>query len=166
MKKNLVIIIVVAVMLVGAGTAYALVKQKNTKKASQQTAMMHDQTMSDDKAMADGDMSHDAAVSDKGYITLSDYNANKAAYADNKKVLFFHASWCPICQSIDKAITADPSQIPTKTTIVKTDYDSNQDLRKKYGVTYQYTFVQIDNDGKQLKKWSATTLADALSQIQ
>jgi hypothetical protein len=36
---------------------------------------------------------------------------------------------------------------------LKTDYDSNIDLRKKYGVTSQHTFVQIDSSGNLIKKW-------------
>lgn len=110
----------------------------------------------------------DTAVtaSSNKYITINDYNSDKQQYTDNKKVLFFHASWCPVCQGIEKEINADPARIPTGTTIIKTDYDSNTDLRKKYGITYQYTFVQIDNEGNQLKKWSATSLDKALNSVQ
>lgn len=100
------------------------------------------------------------------YITVDQYTSSKSEYTDNKKILFFHASWCSVCQAIDKEINAEPSRIPSGTTFIKTDYDDNTDLRKKYGVTYQYTFVQIDNEGNQLKKWSATTLEKALNSVQ
>lgn len=100
------------------------------------------------------------------YVTLTSFNADPGAYSDVKKVYFFHAPWCPICQGIDKEISADQSRIPTGTTFIKTDYDSNTSLRQKFGVTYQYTFVQVDNDGNLIKKWSATNLDKAVAGIQ
>jgi thiol-disulfide isomerase/thioredoxin len=105
------------------------------------------------------------AKAEDPYITLADYNANKSAYSDYTKVLFFHAPWCPICKSIDKAITEDASKIPAKTVFIKTDYDSNTSLRQQYGVTYQYTFVSIDNSGRELKQWSATSYDKAVAGI-
>lgn len=100
-----------------------------------------------------------------GYITLTEYNSDPSKYSLSKKVYFFHASWCPICQSVDKEIVADPSRIPTDTVIIKTDYDSNTPLRQQYGVTYQYTFVQFDSSGGLLKKWSATSYDKVLAGI-
>ncbi len=50
---------------------------------------------------------------------------------------------------------------------VKTDYDTERELKKKYGVTYQHTFVQVDAQGNQIKKWGGSnTLSAVLSQIQ
>lgn len=70
-----------------------------------------------------------------------------------EKILFFHAQWCPQCRQLDKEINAN--NIPSGTTIYKVDYDSNQTLRKKYGVTLQTTFVKIDEQGKLIKKYVA-----------
>ena len=72
----------------------------------------------------------------------------------------------PICVSIEKEINKDPSQIPEGVTYVKADFDSSTDLRKKYGVTTQYTFVQVDNNGNEVKKWSSTNLASSVANIQ
>ncbi len=100
------------------------------------------------------------------YITLEHYTSDQSSYQDFKKVYFFHASWCPICQSIESDILKDTTVIPENTVFIKTDFDSNTDLRQKYGVTYQYTFVQVDNEGNELKQWSATNLTRALAGIQ
>jgi hypothetical protein len=52
-------------------------------------------------------------------------------------------------------------------TILKTDYDKETELKKKYGVTYQHTLVQVDKSGNMIKKWSGGgTLDNLLSQIQ
>ncbi|QQS60321.1 redoxin domain-containing protein [Candidatus Falkowbacteria bacterium] len=72
----------------------------------------------------------------------------------NKVVLFFYAPWCPFCRSADQAFNNRTSEIPSGVTVLKTDYDSNSDLKKKYAVTYQHTFVQIDTDGNGISKWT------------
>jgi cytoskeletal protein RodZ len=66
-------------------------------------------------------------------------------------VLFFHAGWCPECRAFDKAIKE--STVPAGTQILKVDYDSSTDLRKKYGVTLQSTFVSVSSNGDQRAKW-------------
>ncbi len=180
-KKLILIIIGVVIALAGVTTTYAL-KMKSDNNKQHAAMMKHDAAMKHEEAMKQEEkaklaaaaaaqpadaMKHDEAMAAHGdYISLAAYNSSKDKYSDSKKVLFFHASWCPICQSIDKSITSSPDKVPAKTTIIKTDFDSETALRKQYGVTQQYTFVQIDNSGKQLKKWSATNLADVLSQIQ
>lgn len=165
-KKRLIISTVIAALLIGGGVAaYVAVDQQNKaeeeKMAMQKTAesetMAKDDAMKDDKMSDDAMKNDDAMMSKKGaYVTLADYESNKSAYADSTKVYFFHAPWCPICKGIDEEITADTSKIPDGVTLIKTDYDSNTTLRQKYGVTYQYTFVQVDGSGNEVKQWTAT----------
>lgn len=95
------------------------------------------------------------------------YEPSKLALAaDGPVVLFFHAGWCPTCKAADTDINSNLSSIPANTTILKVDYDTNPDLKKKYGVTYQHTFVQVDANGTMIKKWSGgNTLASIVSQL-
>jgi thiol-disulfide isomerase/thioredoxin len=80
-----------------------------------------------------------------------EYTESEVANAAGNIVLFFHATWCPSCVSADKKISSE--EIPSDLVVLKTDYDSNTDLRKKYGVTSQHTFVQVDSEGNLIKKW-------------
>lgn len=83
-----------------------------------------------------------------------------------KVILFFHAPWCPTCHALDADIRTHLSDIPLGVTILETDYDAQTALKQKYGVTIQGTFVQVDQNGNQLKKWGSNdtfTLADLLS---
>ncbi|MES2971894.1 MAG: thioredoxin family protein [Patescibacteria group bacterium] len=82
-----------------------------------------------------------------------DYSDNAIASNPGKKVLFFHAKWCPQCRSIESDILAGP--LPESWTIIKVDYDNSQSLRQKYGVTLQTTFVKVDGQGEQLSKFVA-----------
>lgn len=83
-------------------------------------------------------------------------NYSKEAFEIEKTVqrlLFFHASWCPQCRELDASIKA--ASLPADVIIFKVDYDSNQDLRKKYGVTLQTTVVKVDKNGNKLQSFVA-----------
>ncbi len=73
---------------------------------------------------------------------------------NSKVVLFFHAKWCPSCIAANKAFLTKADQIPAGVTVLKTDYDTEKELKTKYGVTYQHTFVQIDAEGNMIAKWN------------
>ena len=109
--------------------------------------------------------SSEAAPSGPGsYITLADYEADKSAYSSTDVVLFFNAAWCSTCKEARDNIEADLAGIPSGLTIVVVDFDTATDLRQKYGVTVQHTFVQIDADGNELAKWSGSVTADEIAQ--
>ena len=178
-KKSLVGLALVGLLLVGGG-AYAYTKNQNNQKEQDKMAMekqaneaamlkkQQTEAMAKD-AMAkteDSMMKDDAMAKHGSYVTLADYTKAPSAYVDSKKVYFFHASWCPICQGIDKEITTDMTKLPAGVTLIKTDFDSSTELRKKYGVTTQYTFVQVDASGNETAQWSATSLSDALAGIR
>lgn len=82
-------------------------------------------------------------------------------------VLFFRASWCPSCRIVDTDIRANLSKIPPSLTILDVNYDESSMLKQKYGVTYQHTFVQVDNGGNLIKKWSGSnSLASLISEVK
>lgn len=92
------------------------------------------------------------------------YDASLVGTTDNT-VLFFHASWCRPCRAADTAI--NDSGVSDNLTILKIDFDDSAELRKKYAVTSQHTFVQVDAEGNQIAKWSgATTVADIEAQLK
>lgn len=106
----------------------------------------------------------EAPVAAKGSYQI--YEPSKLALANNGQVvLFFNAKWCPDCQTANKNFQKE--QIPDGLTILSVDYDKYTDLKKKYGVTYQHTFVQVDANGNQIKKWPASyTVAEVEKQVQ
>ena len=109
--------------------------------------------------------SHSDSAS-QSYITYDQYQASKDKYADSKVVLFFNAKWCPDCRAINEALTSDPGKIPAKTTVVSVDYDQHTDLRQRYGVTTQHTFVQIDTNGEKTRQWVSTSVDALLKELQ
>jgi len=114
--------------------------------------------------MMDDDMSNETA---SGPGVYTEYSEDKLAMADDGDVvLFFHATWCPTCRSLDADITANADAIPSDLTLLKTDYDTSGELRRKYGVTRQHTMVQVDAAGDLIKKWDGgQTLSSVLEDI-
>lgn len=96
------------------------------------------------------------------------YSQELLARAESGKVvLFFRASWCPTCRTLNADIRKNLDDIPEWLTILDVDYDNSTALKQKYGVTYQHTLVQVDAEGNQLGKWArSTTLDDLLANIK
>ena len=82
-----------------------------------------------------------------------EYKSGVIGQTAGQKILFFHAPWCPQCRSLDKSIRE--TTLPSGVTIIKVDYDSNQELRKEYGVTLQTTLVKVNNAGQLIEKYVA-----------
>lgn len=80
------------------------------------------------------------------------YDASKlVADGYTETILFFHAPWCPECRAFEKEITS--STVPDGVQILKVDYDSSDELKSKYGVTLQSTFVKVAGNGDLISKW-------------
>jgi thiol-disulfide isomerase/thioredoxin len=88
------------------------------------------------------------------------------AGSDSRRILFFHAPWCPQCRQLDKEITA--SKLPDGVAIFKVDYDTSQKQRITYGVTLQTTFVEVDSKGSKVKSivaYNEPTYANLVKQL-
>jgi hypothetical protein len=62
--------------------------------------------------------------------------------------------------------------IPADVTLFRVNYndtDTDQeekDLAKQYAVTYQHTFVQIDEGGKEVTRWNGGQMPELLENIK
>jgi len=96
------------------------------------------------------DTSQNVETAQGRYIEYAnDAQFNQAGYTTT--ILFFHAPWCPECRAFEKAILSE--DIPEGVQILKTDYDTSENLRSKYGVTLQTTFVKVDTAGNKQSLW-------------
>jgi thiol-disulfide isomerase/thioredoxin len=92
--------------------------------------------------------------------------------AQTRRVLFFYANWCPTCRPVDKNLTDQMAQLPEDVTVIRVNYNDTQtdqaekDLAKKYGITYQHTFVQIDEQGSEVAKWNGGQLEELLEKLK
>ena len=88
------------------------------------------------------------------YLDQAAYESQMAQRVGTKVVYFFHAPWCPDCRATDAALTS--SGVPEGLTVVKVDFDTATELRQKYGVTQQHTFVQVDPEGAAIGMWTGS----------
>lgn len=98
------------------------------------------------------------------YVSYSQEAFDNAS--GKKRILFFHAPWCPTCRPADAEFTLKKDTIPMGAILFKTDYDTSTELKKKYNVTYQHTFVQVDGTGYPLTTWNGGGIDDLLSNIK
>ena len=146
----------------------AMDKDKMMKDDSMSNGKMGEDKMAKDSTMANEKMEKESMMKQE-HGAYVDYSANAVAEATKnggKAVLFFHANWCPECRAADAAFKADLSTIPSGVTVIKTDYDSNKDLKAKYGVTIQHTFVQVDSQGQLITKWVSGDVKMLIKQLK
>ncbi|MDH5533894.1 MAG: thioredoxin family protein [Candidatus Pacebacteria bacterium] len=164
MNKNILItfsIIAVAAML--GGFFLSSSSNKSPKMAADPTAVI-DETYSEstDVMVKDDVMAQDSEAAGQYVTYTADYLSK---YQGKTKVLFFHASWCPVCKTADKDIKDNLANIPGDTIIIKTDYDKEGDLKKKYAITYQHTFVIVDGQGNEVTKWNGGDFNEILRRL-
>lgn len=160
------IVIVIGVLIFGA--VYFFVQGRRdseiikTDNEQGQDAMMDNNIedeamMKDTTGMQNQDVDTKVTESQVSKWIYADYSSETvaSARADGQKVvLFFWAAWCPFCKAADAEFQSNLEEIPGGVTLLKTNYDTETELKQKYGVTYQHTFVQIDSSGEQLAKWA------------
>lgn len=172
MNKIIAIGVIVAVVVAGAGIYFL----NNSSKIDTSMVEKNEAVMTEAQKMEQEKREKDAMMEKKeGETTIKDeqvmmkagvygvYSPEKIALAQTENVvLFFKANWCPSCRAVDADIKANLSKIPSKLNILEVNYDTATELKQKYGVTYQHTFVQVDVNGNMLKKWSGSSTLSAL----
>lgn len=147
MNKVSLIIVGVIVLAISGGIFY-LLNTNETEPPLQETGTSRNSTEST-PPQTDSPSSPTTEIPG----TYVDYTPDVIAKTPGTKILFFHAPWCPQCRAIEADITS--STLPSNVSIIKVDYDSNQSLRQKYGVTIQTTLVRIDDQGNLVEKFVA-----------
>lgn len=146
-KRILVVVGVLVVVIVGAILASFAMQSTPTPSVQNSGALS-----TTPSPAAESTESTAPAAAAGAYVDYSS-SAIADADADGKTLLFFYAPWCSQCRSIDDDILS--MGVPAGVTIIKVDYDSNQDLRQQYGVTVQTTFVEVNSSGEGLQTYVA-----------
>lgn len=151
MSKTILVIVVIIITL-GVGT---YMFSQNTSKS--------------DPTMMKLDITEDK-MGDFSYVEYSKSALDNAV--NKRRVLFFYASWCSTCKPADVDLKANSNKIPTDVAVIRVNYNDKEteqeekDLAKKYGVTYQHTFIQIDGQGNEVVKWNGGQTKELLMNIK
>ena len=152
-RKMYFLSLLVVVIVVLGGAALVVTMSGNPKDTSSTAKDTHkDSTISDMPSTQTEETQEPqqspASEAIKGsYVGYSEQAFTEAS--SQTRILFFHAPWCPQCRSLDESIKQQ--ELPDNTVIFKVDYDTNQNLRQKYGVTLQTTLVRVDDKGEKVK---------------
>lgn len=170
MNKNIIIVFSIIILVV-IGLVYISLNNNDREMVKEDNLEQGINIKKDDQFMVDEKdaqtmIDKDDSAPKIGLYEV--YSPDKIAKAQNNDVvIFFHASWCPSCRSLNSNIENNLGSIPEGVIILKADYDKETELKKKYGVTYQHTLVQVDKNGGMIKKWSGSpSLSDVISQIK
>ncbi len=153
MPKSAIIITSLAVVIIAAVGFIATRPASDMKKNQSTTASTPTKNSSSGVSQQPAEAPAPAESGSLASGSYIDYSDGIVAKTVGQKVLFFHAPWCPQCRSIEKDI--NQQGVPDGVVVIKVDYDSRQDLRQKYDVTLQTTFVKIDDQGNSIQKYTA-----------
>lgn len=183
MKSTSMVIITLLVLAVGGIGVYALMNRNVTMTKSDSTEKS-ETMVKDDKAEM---IKTDEVAMQKDKPTVANPNETMmkkegryvpfspealTSSTNSRRILFFFANWCPICKPADASFTKNVAEIPADVTLIRVNYNDTEtdqtekELAKKYGITYQHTFVQIDAKGNEVTKWNGGQIDELLSNLK
>lgn len=148
MNKKLFTTIGLVLALIAAALVYVVMQKADS--STDKTAQSQTQSKTTPSPAPQLHAPPPAAATPGAYVV---YSNEAFAATPGTKLLFFHAPWCPQCRELEATIKSNP--LPANVTVFKVDYDSNQALRQKYGVTLQTTFVKVNDAGEKVKSYVA-----------
>lgn len=172
--KYKIIFGIILILTVSAIGYLNLNKEKQiTTVNEEQKTITEDGVSGEEKKMPENKPSsslpEEAVMEKEAAGTYKDYSTSSLAEAtknDGKAVLFFWAAWCPYCKTANAEFLANLDKIPSNVTVLKTNYDTERELKIKYGITYQHTFVQVDAQGNQIAKWNGGGIQELLNNLK
>ncbi len=172
MKNNLLIFGIVGILVVGL-VGFLILNGANNNDDAEMMEKTEVMNKTDEASMEDDKMekTQEEMMEKHGeYVSYGTGVLEKSS--ENRRVLFFYANWCPTCRPADESFEDNESKIPAGVSLVRVNYNdieteqAETDLAKKYGVTYQHTFVQIDEQGNEIVKWNGGKIDELVKNLK
>lgn len=167
-QKILVVAVLIILAIAGLG-GFFVINSQNSSSSVDDSMVKEDKMIKDEDVMEKDDTMMNNS-SDSKYIEYSKSTLENTN--DKRRVLFFYASWCPTCRPTDENIRSNVNKIPEDLVVIRVNYndpdteEAEKDLAKKYNITYQHTFVQIDENGNEISKWNGGQIDEILENIK
>lgn len=173
------IVVLVGIVVIGGGWWLVRSSSQEALPSEQDSISMEKK---EDKTMMENNTStsEDAAMKKKDDESMMQSSGRYVEYAGSvldeskktRRVLFFYANWCPTCRPADVEFRSRASELPNDVTVIRVNYNDPQTdaeekaLASKYGVTYQHTYVQIDESGNVVARWNGGGLVELKKNIR
>jgi len=82
----------------------------------------------------------------------------EAEKANQPVALQFHADWCPTCRTQDKVIQGLMTEKGLALTILKVNYDTERDLKRRFRVNTQSTLIVLRGQKETARSVNDTTV--------
>ena len=128
------------------------------------------ETVQEEKSMIEDSGDKMMSADQSRYVEYTSTNLEKSA--NTRRVLFFYANWCPTCRPADANLKQNVGRIPEDVTVVRVNYNDSdtdseeEELANRYNISYQHTFVQIDESGNEVSKWNGGQINELLKNIK
>lgn len=170
MSKNLMIVLVIIALALGG---YYYTQKNQAVMEPKDTMMVKDEVVKSDDAMMEAEPTKDdGKMMEESSRYLPFTSTVLAKSSTPRRVLYFYASWCPTCIPANADFEKNASMLPADLTVIRVNYndpDTDEDekaLAVKYGITYQHTFVQIDQSGNTITTWNGGATKELLAKIK
>lgn len=124
--------------------------------------------MEEEEEINEEEMNEESADTNSSSAKLVNYSENtfEEEIMEGRNVVYFAATWCPTCKALNDELAEDISSLPSDLTIIKADYDEEVALKQEYGITIQHTLVQVDENGKEITRWSGGGIETIQAELQ
>lgn len=100
-------------------------------------------------------LSEDGSVSSiRQYINYTEDALIRASSNGGRAVIFFTRADCESCARAERRFEAAQDAIRPRVTVLRADMAANENLVSLYGVEEPHTFVQVDENGKEVVRWT------------
>lgn len=140
---------------------------KTNGPISPDTIMQKPETTTQEQTVSEAPQT---SIASSRYVDYTPQNLE--AFKDKKRIIYFHANWCPVCKPLDEEFKNRLNEIPQDVVILKANYNDTEEddfdkaAKNKYAVTYQHSFVQIDADGSEITKWNGGGLDELIKRVK
>lgn len=97
-------------------------------------------------------------------LELKPYSAQalaEAQKANQPVAVIFHADWCPTCRAQDKVLQSLKAEKGLDLTVLRADYDTEKDLKRRFRVNAQSTLIVLKGQ-KEAARLVGDTAPDAI----
>ena len=148
-NKAIIGILVALLVVTGAVIVFSGNDESEEESQNQIETSQREDTNETEASSSETEAMEQATANGLGYVDYSEETL--VAATGSKRVVFFHAPWCSVCNFYEGQI--EEQGVPTDVTILKVDFDSEEELKEQYDVNVQSTFVLLDENGNVVESW-------------